>query len=442
MPDSQNHDVHIHLADAVIDAHECFAVPGAVAVYRGQIVNAGTVAQVKTQTSSWLSSTFSDDSPQICEHKHHNSILMPGLVNAHTHLDLTDIGYRAYPGSFIEWVQLVIQNRPLTGEAIRHAVREGVRLSLESGVLHVGDISGSEVAGEVLLEAELGGVPYLEFFGIGGETLDHSVNQLEQVGVEVEDGNGFSFQPHAPYSTGPALYRKLILQAAELGYASISTHLAETRDEAVFTKSGEGAFRALLESLGKWEDGYLDYYSHNQSPVAWLAALYAEVCADLEQREKTLTAPRILAAHCNYVNDHDLRLLGMMDCSVAYCPRASDYFEHAGHRYLAMLDAGINVCLGTDSIVSHGTLSILDEMKHLYRRDLTDPRLLLKMATVNGYQALYPRRDFADGTFCSGAVPGIVKYGLPKALSENPLVDLLVSDEVEIEIVEPLRSVK
>lgn len=440
MPDSQNHDVHIHLADAVIDAHECFAVPGAVAVYRGQIVNAGTVAQVKTQTSSWLSSTFSDDSPQICEHKHHNSILMPGLVNAHTHLDLTDIGYRTYPGSFIEWVQLVIKHRPVTPEEICHAVSKGVRLSHEAGVLYVGDISGTSVAAKALLESELGGVPYLEFFGIGGETLDDSLNQLEK--VDVEGGKGLSFQPHAPYSTGPKLYRKLILQAAELGYASISTHLAETREEEVFTKSGEGPFRELLESLGKWEESYLDFYSHNQLPVAWLAAIYAEACADLEQREVAESAPRLLGAHCNYVNDHDLRLLGMMDCSVAYCPRASDYFEHSGHRYLEMIDAGINVCLGTDSIVSHGTLSILDEMKHLYRRDHTDPRLLLKMGTVNGYQALYPKRDFVHATFCSGGVPGVVKYELPGALSENPLVDLLLSDEVEIEIVEPLRSVK
>ena len=103
-----------------------------------------------------------------------------------------------------------------------------------------------------------------------------------------------------------------------------------------------------------------------------------------------------VAAHCNYVDDQAIRLLKLCEISVAYCPRASNYFGHQNHRYLEMIDAGVNVCLGTDSIICHGTLSILDEMRFLYQRDKCNPEILLKMATVNGLRALRPDIDCGD----------------------------------------------
>lgn len=440
MPNPQNHIVEIHLADAVIDAHACFAVPGAVAVYRGQIVSSGAVDQVEKQTSSWVSSTFSDNSPQICRHKHENSILLPGFVNAHTHLDLTDIGYRDYPGSFIEWVKMIIGHRPQIQDQIVQAVEHGIQLSLKAGVLRVGDISGAIAAAETLNRSSLGGVPYLEFLGIGGETLDASLQQLDEIAAELERYAGISFQPHAPYSTGPVLYRRLLERASELGFGSVSTHLAETREEGEFTASAGGGFQTLLESLGKWEAKFLDDYGHGQSPVGWLAALYSEAGEVMDSREGDFRLPKIVAAHCNYVSDQDIRLLKMMDCSVAYCPRASRYFEHEGHRYRDMLEAGVNVCLGTDSIVSHGSLSILDEMRHLHKRDGTEPMLLLKMATMNGYRALYPERDALDVTFTAGAKPGVVKYTLKRDPGREPLKELLRADDVGIQTIVPLPS--
>jgi len=104
------------------------------------------------------------------------------------------------------------------------------------------------------------------------------------------------------------------------------------------------------------------------------------------------------------VNDADDAAIGMLACTrttVAYCPRASDYFgatrSFGPHRYREMISAGINVALGTDSLVNlptaaalaaNGGMSILDEMRYLYRRDHTDPVTLLKMGTLNGAQAL------------------------------------------------------
>src|SRR5690606_17270088 len=112
-------------------------------------------------------------------------------------------------------------------------------------------------------------------------------------------------------------------------------------------------------------------------------------------------APRLreqpwLLAHCNEVQDTHITLLAECGASVAYCPIASEYFGHPHrgvHRYRDMLDADVNVCLGTDSIVCQPAgepqpLGIFAQMRRLHRRDGTDPATLLAMATINGIKAL------------------------------------------------------
>ncbi len=176
-------------------------------------------------------------------------------------------------------------------------------------------------------------------------------------------------QPHAPYSAG----RRVFAAATHSGLP-LSTHLAESPAELEFVATGGGPFRALLQGIGKWDETFAADYNAGLTPVRWMKP-------HLEQAHW-------LCAHCNYVTDDDIDLLASTGASVAYCPRASEYFRHKPHRYLEMLDAGVNVCLGTDSIICHGTLSVLDEMRRLHRRDKTDPRKLLGMATVNGWKAL------------------------------------------------------
>ena len=109
-----------------------------------------------------------------------------------------------------------------------------------------------------------------------------------------------------------------------------------------------------------------------------------------------LRATPFIAAHLNYVEDRQLELLADWRTTVAYCPRASAYFGHpqpgrSPHRYRQMLEAGVNVALGTDSLICLDTpnrISVLDEMRFLYRRDGTDPMTLLRMATTAGAVAL------------------------------------------------------
>src|SRR5690606_38178109 len=141
-------------------------------------------------------------------------------------------------------------------------------------------------------------------------------------------------QPHAPYSCGSRLYDA----AADLGLP-LATHLAETIEEITFVRTGEGPFADLLRRIGVWDASITGCGLH---PVDALAP--------------ALERGPWIAAHLNYIEARHIELLGRLGVSAAYCPRASEYFSHpaegeAPHRYREMLAAGVNVALGTDSIV-------------------------------------------------------------------------------------------
>ena len=124
-------------------------------------------------------------------------------------------------------------------------------------------------------------------------------------------------------------------------------------------------------------------------------------------------------------------LLAGAGVSVAYCPRASDYFRHSNHPYRDMMARGINVCLGTDSILCHGDLSILEEMRFLRLQDGIDTPTLLKMATTCGMKALGLMP--VDATFNPGAAPGLI--GLRYDGPERPeALDLLLAGPNSFEV--------
>jgi cytosine/adenosine deaminase-related metal-dependent hydrolase len=148
------------------------------------------------------------------------------------------------------------------------------------------------------------------------------------------------------------------------------------------------------------------------------------------------TGPRpLLAAHLNYIEDQHIDRLVSNCVSVAYCPRASDYFGHpheghAEHKYQNMLQAGVNVALGTDSILCLNTaerLSVLDDMRFLYRRDGIDPLTLLQMGTVNGARALGLDSDVV--TLKPGRTAGVLGVRFEPSRGVDPLRAIMMNDE-------------
>ncbi len=349
------------------------------------------------------------------------SVLVPGFVNAHTHLDLTHLGPREHDphNGFVAWIDQIREGRLDDAAAIGASVTKGIGLSLQAGVVAIGDIAGapggvpSLEPWNALTESHMRGVSFVEFFAMGRRWADRldrleeviaagMAQQQEQAAALLHTPVKLGISPHAPNTVclaGYARARQLAVRHDML----LTTHLAETIEERTFLKHGTGPQQQLLERFGLWDQTVAATVGHGNTPVEHLSGELKEA--------------RYLLAHVNDCSDADLQLLAQTDSQVVYCPRASAYFAAASvfgpHRYQDMIAAGIPVALGTDSIVNlpAGTedpdgsgMGTLDEARVLYRRDGVDAQLLMAMATVNGYQSL--GMDTNLGVLKAGVRPG------------------------------------
>ena len=322
-----------------------------------------------------------------------NSVVCPALVNAHTHLDLTHIGPWGMPesGGFEHFVSKVRAERKTDPAHIRASVRLGIEASRRGGVVAVGDISGA--AGGVpqtapFLEMKLNrflGTSYIEFFALGnGETrgIEHIRAAIAQSLAQSSPLCKIGIHPHAPYSVSLNGYRAAIQMHREQGLP-ICSHVAESLAEREFVTNGTGPLRNFLESIGIW-NGLPEGIGLGKTPAAHIAGLNQ--------------AEAIRLVHLNDLSDSDLAAISPNSIAI-YCPRSSQYFRaelaFGPHRYRELISRGIKVALGTDSLMNlldqpaqSPRISTWDEMKLLYHRDGTDPRLLLTMATTWGAEAI------------------------------------------------------
>lgn len=411
---------------AVVDGAGADWSPGSVLVERresgGLVLAAGWLGEVDRHPGAAAARRV--DLP--------DSVVIPGLVNAHTHLDLTHLGPREFrpEGGFVQWVDMVRTGRHAEDDAIRESVRRGIELSRLGGTVAVGDIAGaprgraSLAPFEELASSGMIGVSFLEFFGIGVRT-EATRERLEALLSESEGRSGgvrLGLQPHAPNTVSIPMYEWAARLGAERGLP-LATHLAETVEEREFVARGTGPQREMLERLGVWDSATLEHIGRGNHPVQHLAGV--------------LKIAPFVAAHVNDADDAAIETLARTGTTVAYCPRASAYFgaeRHFGpHRYREMIEAGVVVALGTDSLVNLPEaaategISVLDEMRFLHQRDATDPRLLLRMGTVNGAVALgmdtssfkIERGNMLAGLLAIGAPPG----------SGDPLARVLLGSE-------------
>jgi cytosine/adenosine deaminase-related metal-dependent hydrolase len=377
---------------------------------RGEVLAVGTPAEVGSHPLA----------PGAVVVERPESLLIPGLINAHTHLDLTHIGPRAFDAGagFQGFVDTVRAGRRTDDEGIAQSVRDGVALSLAGGVVVVGDIAGAALGRPTLapwnaLRGALGlGVSFVEFFAIGRgegparERLSQLLHDNRQVFDTPGQGVRVAVQPHAPTTVSRGMYEWVMDRLGPR--VPVCTHLAETVEEREFIAAGRGPQREFLEMLGLWDDSVLKEIGKGATPVAHLAGVLAR--------------RSVLCAHVNDAGDEDIAVLARTRTSVAYCPRASAYFgahERFGpHRYREMLAAGVNVCLGTDSVInlpSRERISTWDEARFLRRRDGTDAVTLLRMATVNGAVGLGLEAGLF--TLAPGPVAGLVAVAVPGRVS-------------------------
>ncbi|HEV8068923.1 MAG TPA: amidohydrolase family protein [Planctomycetaceae bacterium] len=347
--------------------------------------------------------------------------LIPGLVNAHTHLEFSDLTEPLQPAKpFADWLRALLAYRRSRGNAER-AIATGLAESGRSGTIAVGDIDTRgnptqySVAGSVQVVAfrELLGLDAATValqLGTGGEFLDHSP------GREVREViRGLS--PHAPYSVHPRLLEGAISLATR-SRCPVAVHLAETRAELECLTSGTGELVDLLKEAGIWQGSL---YPSGTRPLDFLRRLEG--------------LPRVVIAHGNYLADDELEFLARRrNFAVAYCPRTHAFFGHAHHPWRRLLQEGGVVAIGTDGRCSNPDLSIWHELQFL-RSHFPDAAAaeLLRMGTINGAIAL--GLESRLGTIEPGKTPGLAVIQLGGPGAADPYEELFHENSEVVNVI-------
>lgn len=301
--------------------------------------------------------------------------LLPGFVNAHTHLELGCYAGRLPPGPFWSWIEGLIELRRQPGAVAREraAVIDGARLSLAAGVTCVGDISRSGLNVGALAGVPIRKVCFIEL--ISGASPpgdpDQLIEALDKAAEAADNLTTIGVSPHALYSVTWNDLRRTAAIAAERDLP-VTLHAAETADEIEWLRNGGGAV-AAFQSLHGLPGGN--------------AAVRGGVVELLHRL--LLTRQQPLLAHMNYMDDVELAMLAQTRCSAAYCPRTHAFFGHPPHRWREMLARGVNVAAATDSLASSPSLSVWDELRELRRlAPEVDAEVLLAMGTRRAAAAL------------------------------------------------------
>jgi len=349
--------------------------------------------------------------PDAHVHDAGDVILLPGLVNAHTHLELSDCTAGPPPASFGQWINDLVQRTASVGDAmadvVKRAVEIGITQCLRFGVTTVGDITKQCMLTRPLLRD--GPLHVISFGEIQAMAQRRSL--LEQRFTAAADMSLESphlrvgLSPHAPYTVEQAGYAKC-LSFCKTHNRPLATHLAETPDEALFLSEHRGPFRDLWETgVNAWDDSVPKYTG---GPIRFAAEL------------GLLDYPTLLA-HVNYCDDDELSILARGKASVVFCPRTHQFFQHPPHRWRDMLARGINVAIGTDSCASSPDLNLVDDLRLLRRLAPEVPaQKIWELATLNAARALQVTGSI--GQLSIGAWADLVAFPVR---TDHPLEEIL-----------------
>jgi cytosine/adenosine deaminase-related metal-dependent hydrolase len=347
--------------------------------------------------------------------------LVPGLVNAHTHLEFSDLDQPlGRPGMpFADWLRLVIAERQRRGRVVSEAIAAGINESVASGVTAIGEIATAEAA------AYASGPPVdltllVEAIGFSPARAESVLAAVIERLEARRPGLHFGISPHAPYSVSPVLLDKLVALAERRGLP-VAMHLAESVEELELLAAGGGPLKELLEERSMWD-----------------AAAIPRGTRLLDYLRRLADAPRALVVHGNYL-DHEERtfLAAHADrMSLVYCPRTHAYFGHGPYPLAEALAAGARVVLGTDSRASSPDLSLLAEMRQVARvHPRARPQTILRMGTLWTAEAL----GCADrlGSITPGKPANLVTIPLPAGAAGTPgdlLSAMLAGDDAPITV--------
>jgi cytosine/adenosine deaminase-related metal-dependent hydrolase len=349
--------------------------------------------------------------------------LLPGFVNAHTHLEFSDLDRPlGKPGmSLPQWIRAVLAYRMqkmaavdfqtrLASGLIQSPIARG--LSQAGDTTTIGDISTqrsefhaySQASADVVIFSELLGLPRERLPGLTAQALAH-MTQNDGRGNSTDEAMSHmtaGLSPHAPYSVHPEVVRMAAELSHSRGNVPLAMHIAESREELELLAAGTGPFRELLKERGVWQ---ADAISLGSRPLDYLQML-GRAC-------------RALVIHGNYLQRDELEYLAQQRerMTLVYCPRTHAYFQHEIYPLEAALKLGVAVAIGTDSLASNPDLSMLAELRFLAQKfPRISPEAILHLGTAGGARSLGFEQQV--GTLEPGKLANLVAISLPAKQGE------------------------
>lgn len=334
---------------------------------------------------------------------HREVALMPGLVNAHTHLELSWMRGRVPPApKFTDWVKrlFAVRGRPDGALSPEHIapIGDAIAEAQRAGTVAVGDISNSLRAVEPMLAAKLDGVVFHELLGF--RERDGALLAATQAlrTAAAKRGARVSLAPHAPYSTSPELFDAIRAAVNDSACNIMSVHLGESPEEVELLETGTGPWRRMLEMIGAWRD---DWEVPRCDPVSYL------------DRRGVIDA-HTLVVHGVQFDGRALSRLAEIGATVVTCPRSNRWVGVGDPPIERFYRSGVNVAVGTDSLASVEDLNLFSELKTMRGLAPGVPaHAILESATANGARAL----GLGDlGTLAPGKRAAIVSVALPPSV--------------------------
>ena len=327
--------------------------------------------------------------------------VLPGLVNAHTHLELSSLrGRVARSRTVPDWVRALMQARSAAPESL-HPIEEAVSELRCCGTALVGDVSNTLASAGPLAAGDVSARLFYELVGFAVEDARSTVSAaLDRLGgIPASDRLRGSLAAHAPYSVSPALLAAI--RAAIDAPDPLGVHLGESAEEREFLSRGTGPWRRLLDDLGAWNPGWR-----------------APGCGPVEYLERCrFLGPGLVAAHAVQLREPELERLAATGGAVVTCPRSNAWTGAGRPDVERFYRAGVPVAIGTDSLASCPDLNLFQELAALRRLAPAVPApTLLRSATEVGAHVL----GFHDelGTIEPGRRAALIAVDLPDGIQD------------------------
>lgn len=371
---------------------------GAIAIEGKSIAEVGTFREIKAQNQ--------DRVLDLGE-----QVLLPGLINAHCHLDYTMLRDRIAPQkSFTDWIRQINAAKATLGENdYARAIEEGFA---EAGRFGTTTIINLEAFPDLI--RKISSPPMrtwwcAELIDVRGRVEPGEIVATMHSRVDKDKGflGDFGLAPHAPYTASAELYARCTELARDENLV-LTTHLSESREEMEMFRDGRGPLFDFMKSIGRPMGD-----CGSTTPLTYLI-------------EKARLDDRWLVTHLNELAAGDFRLLeGAAKFHIAHCPRSHRYFGHPPFPLQKLQTLGFNICLGTDSLASNSSLSLFAEMRTLCQQESAlSPRELLEMVTLHPARAL--RMETRLGRIAPGFLADLIS--IPSSVNDDVFERVLAQE--------------